>query len=115
MANKRGASLFVSIHINHYQQSYVKGVSTLYPQDAPRLSHKLAEKIQDALIENTGGKNRGTKQYRLFLRRANMPAVMVEAGFLSNPEEARKLSNLSYRKKIATSILDGIKRFLRHG
>lgn len=115
MANKKRASLFVSIHINHYRGSYVKGISTLYPRDAPRLSHKLAEKVQDALMEKTGSKNRGTKQHRLFLRKANMPAVMLEAGFLSNPGEMRKLSTLSYRKKIATSILDGAKRFLRRG
>ena len=40
-----------------------------------------------------------------------MPAVLVEAGFLSNPDEAKKLATTDFQKKIATGIVDGIMKY----
>ena len=56
--------------------------------------------------------NRGVKQAGFFvLIGASMPNVLVEIGFLSNPNEEKKLKQNSYKDKIAEAIYEGIKRF----
>ena len=47
------------------------------------------------------------------LRKSDIPAVIVECGFLSNEEEAKLLSQGDYQMKIATSIADGVMRYLK--
>ena len=112
MANEKKAHLFLSIHANHYRRSYVEGISTLCDLDPSRKCKLFAETVQRELIRNTGAKDRGVKEYDLYIRSAEMPAIIVEAGFISNPYEARKLTSLAYQKRIATSILDGINKFI---
>ena len=56
--------------------------------------------------------NRGLKQSGFYvLIGASMPNVLVEAGFISNPNEERKLKSVAYRKKVAKGIYSGIMRF----
>lgn len=112
IANEEEASLFVSIHINYFRRSHAKGVTTLFGQKSSSRCRKFARTVQEEIVKETGGKDRGVKKYQLFIRKADMPAIMIEAGFLSNPEEARELTSFNYQKKIAVSILNGINRFL---
>ena len=46
------------------------------------------------------------------LKRTEVPTIIVECGFLSNPEEAKKLGEEDYQEKIAESIGEGVKRYL---
>ncbi len=77
-------------------------------------SSVLAEMIQSQLNTLAGGTDRGIKQapFRV-LKGANMPAVLVEVGFLSNPDEERRLANPAYRQSIAEMLFDSLNRYRR--
>ena len=76
-------------------------------------SRRLAGYVQQALVQATGAIDRGVKHARfVVLIGTNVPAVLIEAGFVSNPTEGRKLTTPAYQHKIATAIAQGVDRFL---
>ncbi len=76
-------------------------------------SRRLAGYVQQALVQATGAIDRGVKHARfVVLIGTNVPAVLIETGFVSNPTEGRKLTTPAYQHKIATAIAEGIDRFL---
>ena len=80
-------------------------------------SRELATAMQAAMTSNILGReehplNRGVKTAGFHvLLGAQMPAVLVEVGFVSNREEARQLRSASHRKKLASAIADGVDRY----
>jgi N-acetylmuramoyl-L-alanine amidase len=115
LADRLGAALYLSIHANIHSDWRVKGIETLLPESWRGRSSRsllLARGLQESLVRELGGRDRGVKYQRLYLRWSSVPAALVEVGFLSNPEEARLLQSLSYQDRIARAILAGIKEFL---
>ena len=114
-ANKMNADLYVSIHANAYSSPHVAGVETLVheTQGTNSPSYRLAEDIQRHVIATTGAHDRGIQWAPLFIRRAKMPAALIETGFITNPHEARLLQTISYQSKIADGILAGILDYLK--
>lgn len=77
-------------------------------------SNELSHVIQEALCQSCGLANRGVKSARFYvLRGADMPAVLIEVGFISNPWEERKLGNKSFQDKIAQGIFNGLSSYIR--
>jgi N-acetylmuramoyl-L-alanine amidase len=77
-------------------------------------SSRLAEYVQGELDAMLGLRNRGIKQAPFkILRGVACPAVLVEAAFLSNPDEEQKLASEDYQAKIAEAVYRGLARFLR--
>ncbi len=115
-ANKIAADLYISIHANAYTSSTISGIETLIHETngMESLSFELAEMLQEKMVAKTGARDRGVKFAPLFIRRAQMPAVLVEVGFLTNHEEARLLRSLSYQSKIADAILEALLQFLHN-
>jgi N-acetylmuramoyl-L-alanine amidase len=75
-------------------------------------SNELASNVQQNLIAGTKSYDRGVKQANFYvLRGAFMPSVLVELGFISNPDEERLLVNDEYQQRLARTIFEGIKRF----
>jgi N-acetylmuramoyl-L-alanine amidase len=75
-------------------------------------SSNLAEMVQYKLRNITKGEIRGVKQAPfIVLTNATMPAVLIEVGFITNPDEEQKLSSNTFQDKIAKAIYDGIKDF----
>ncbi len=112
LANKNNADLFVSIHVNSFPDRREKGAQT-FSQPGSEESRKLAATIQDELnrfLENPG---RAAKQVDYFANRmTKMPSVIVEVGFISNPQEEKLMLDPVYQNKIAWSIHAGIARYL---
>ena len=76
-------------------------------------SKRLAGHIQQTLVQTTGAVDRGVKHARfVVLIGTNVPAVLIETGFVSNPTEGRKLMTSAYQHKIAAAIAQGVDRFL---
>ena len=76
---------------------------------ALKASETFADILQNKLQYNLETKNRGVKQAGFHvLVGASMPNVLIEVGFLTNSEEAKKLGKSQYRRKIANSIYDAI-------
>lgn len=75
-------------------------------------SNDLATKIHTNLVVGVKGHDRGVKQANFYvLRGAFMPAVLLELGFISNPNEEALLGNDEYQERLARTIFEGIKRF----
>ncbi len=73
----------------------------------------MAKKIQDTIVSYIDVRDRGVKQGNLeVLNRAGMPAALIECGFLTNPEEEKKLLSDSYQNKLAEGIAQGILSYL---
>ncbi|MDI3316658.1 MAG: N-acetylmuramoyl-L-alanine amidase [Bacillota bacterium] len=106
--------LFLSIHANAYPDRSAQGAQTFYRPDPLGQNRRLATAIQRELVAVTGMVDRGISSdiRQLVLNRAEMPAATVEIGFLSNPEEERRLTDPEYQKKVAWGVFLGVIRFL---
>jgi len=108
--NNSKADVLISIHQNSYKTGDIKGVQTFYYPKSEE-SKVLAEKIQNTLKQELNQvNNRGAKAEDSYymLKKTEIPAVIVECGFLSNKEEANLLSTSEYQEKIAWGIYKGI-------
>ena len=128
-ANASESDIFVSIHINASGSSAAQGIETYYYQPYAEypsrinatyhanptrlsMSDTLANAIQSSLINATGAQNQGVKRQTFaVLRETTAPAVLLELGFLSNPQEAARLSTSAYQETLANAIVAGIKRY----
>ncbi len=136
LANREKADLFVSLHFNATSDPAIRGaeVFCLTPNGAasthaPRTEvlqetlpgHRdgsrsvvLAYQVQKALIERAGLADRGVKHARFaVLRDLTMPGILIEAGFLSAPEDARKIANPKFREQLVEAIVSGIAQYRR--
>ncbi len=108
---RHGAELFVSIHGNSFPSSQWWGAQVFYHPDSPE-GRRLACLIQQEFLKALGESYRWAMAEDFFvLRRAGVPAVVVEVGFLSNPREEALLSDPAYQAKLAWCIYAGIVRF----
>ena len=110
-ANSWGADYFISIHTNASETSTARGTETLVYK-SPSVAAELARDILDGVTEATGLPSRGVKQRPglYVLRKTNMPAVLVELGFISNPIDANLMANNP--SLFARGIYNGILDFL---
>lgn len=110
-ANSWGADYFISIHTNASLSSSASGSEALV-YTTPSISTELGEDILIGLNEATGLRNRGIKERPglYVLRKTNMPAVLVEIGFISNPTDANLMANSP--QLFARGIYNGILDFL---
>lgn len=109
---KADPDLLISLHLNAIPSSRWHGAQTFFQ---PRLeeSEQLAKFIQGSLrhhLENTTRIAKAINNVYL-LKSVDVPAALVEIGFLSNPTEKELLSNEPYQKKTAASIYEGILRY----
>ncbi len=113
-ANGENAALFVSIHINSADASEAHGIETYYSTENNgdkygTTSSYLASQLLRNMINQTGASDRGVRTANhAVTRRCNMPASLVECGFISNSEEAALMSSDAYQNKLAQGIADGI-------
>lgn len=114
LADDIGAVLYLSIHVNAFDDPEVNGAETWVDDTRPPgdESWKLANSVQDALVAATGARDRGIRSQELYLQHTTLPAVSVEVGFLTCPEERAKLLDSTYQDRIAQGILKGILDYL---
>lgn len=110
IANENSGDILVSIHQNAFPSSGVKGAQVFYHKSSEN-GKKLAELVQESLKANVNSENkRQAKQNSDYyiLRTTEIPAVIVECGFLSNPGEEALLNDGAYQDKLAWAIYLGI-------
>ena len=106
-----GVDLIVSIHMNQFQDRSIHGAMTYYMKGSAE-GEKAAAKLIESICSATGQKRRLPNPGDYFvLRECTATAVLVECGFLSNPEECAKLQSDDYQNNICFAILAGL---LRH-
>jgi N-acetylmuramoyl-L-alanine amidase len=120
--NVRHAALMVRIHADGSSDSSQRGIKTLYPglrrgwtDDIYTKSVRAAREVQAAVVRQTGARNLGlVRRFDLTgFNWANVPAILLEAGFMTNPTEGRLLRSSAYQLKVARGIAAGAELFLR--
>ncbi|KGG81051.1 N-acetylmuramoyl-L-alanine amidase [Caloranaerobacter azorensis H53214] len=113
--NESEGDIFISIHLNSFPQSKYYGAQTFYKkgcEDSKKLAEILQEELRNVLDKN----NKRVPQDRdniYLIREVNIPSVLIECGFISNPNEERLLSDSKYQEKIAWAIYIGIMRYFK--
>ena len=107
--------VFVSIHMNSFSNSKYSGLQVYYSKNNPQ-SNELASTLQNAVRRNLQLQNnrKATEATsRIFiLDRLECPAILIECGFISNPEECRILCTEIYQKQLSETISEEIKKYV---
>jgi len=113
MANNWGANYFISIHSNSSLNPAANGFEAyVYRLNTP--SEELARSIVDSVVSRLGSKDNGVRQANFaVLRLTDMPATLLELGYVSNPTEALNLNSPAWQKAVAQAIYDGIYNYVR--
>ncbi len=113
IANNEGARVFISIHNNSSNKSTSEGTETFIAPNKTGDSMFLAENIQKELVSKLGLVNRGVKKEHLYvIKYTEMPSVLVEVAFLSNPTEERLLCEDQFITDTAAAISQGLFNYL---
>jgi N-acetylmuramoyl-L-alanine amidase len=119
--NVRHAALMIRIHADGATDSSLNGVKTLVPalhrgwtDDIYASSVRAAHKVQAAVVRQTGARNLGHVQRSDLTgyNWANVPAILVECGIMTNPAERRLLQSAPYQLKIARGLVAGAAAFV---
>jgi len=112
--DESGADLVVSIHLNKFPQQQYYGAQVFYPPNSPE-SKTAAQLIQKSLREIVDPENKREAMLKkaeiIILKNLKTPTVIVECGFLSNPQEEKKLATAEYQDKLALAIKEGIMKY----
>jgi len=109
VANDAGARMLISIHVNSFINSGPRGTTTYFSKP---IDVQLAQSVQASAAARLGTKDDGIVKSHLFVTlHANMPAVLVETAFLSNPDDLAKLASPDWRQQLALAIADGVKNY----
>lgn len=112
-ANERGADLFISLHVNRFPSSDCYGAQTFYlpsSEEGRRLALLIQEELLDVYPPNYRRALPG--DYRV-LRESQMPAALVEIGFVTSPVDRELMAQTDYRDQVAAAIVEACIRFVR--
>ena len=121
IANRAGAALFLRIHADGSTDPSARGTHTLYPalragwtDDIYAASRRAARVVQSELVRSLGFPDRGLQERPDFtgFNWADVPAILVEMGFMTNPTEDRLLATPAYQRRAALGLCRGGLRFL---
>lgn len=105
LVNERENAILVSIHQNYFDQSRYSGPQVFYAQT--RGSEALAQQMQTALntfLAPESGRSHKPAQGIYLMERIERPGILIECGFLSNEQEAQRLADATYQKRLACVI-----------
>lgn len=115
LANSNNGNILVSIHQNKFTDESLTGTQIFYSgnnKNSATLANFVKEEFTGAINEQNCRENKKSSKKIYLLKKATVPAIIVECGFMSNKEELRKLTSEDYQNTIAESISKGIKKFL---
>ena len=113
IVNETENAVLISIHQNIFSDSRYSGAQVFYPDDA--YSKKLAEQLQQDIVLtiNPGSRRQCKKSTGIYLmENITKPGILIECGFLSNPQEEAKLQNKEYQQKLCCVIASAVGSFL---
>lgn len=111
IANEFGADIFVSIHCNAAENPAAHGTETFCARGSTQGRH-LADFINAEMV-GLGLTDRGVKEAGFYvLMHTDMPAVLVEIAFISNPDEEALLASDEFQRQVAEAIARGVLRWL---
>lgn len=109
IANEWPADLFISIHANANESPAPNGTETYHARSASDRAKTLAKLLQKSMVDDVKLKDRGVKASDFYvIKNTTMPATLVETGFVSNPEEEKKLADPAVQALFAHAISKGV-------
>lgn len=109
VANDVNARIFISIHVNYSDSPSVNGTTFYWYKPEDQL---LAQTLEKAVIPVAGTNDVGPRHENFYVtRHANMPAVLIETAFISNPHDAALLASPAFLQNMAQGIANGVKAF----
>ena len=108
------AKYFVSIHMNKFTDPKYSGLQVYYSPNDPgsmRMADMIQTYVQKYIQPENDRQTKASTKGIYLLHRMNIPAVLVECGFLSNAEEAELLADASYRKTLSLGIACAIMEY----
>ena len=112
VANKAGADVFVSIHMDSFASRKAAGTTGYYYEKGTAVSKKLAAIIQAAILKEIRTESRGVKSCNFYVvRHTKMPATLIEVAFVSNPREEQLLDSEQGIQHAAVGLATGIANF----
>lgn len=115
IVNETTGAILVSIHQNTFSDSRYSGAQVFY--DTAGQGKELAKQLQQQLVSslNKGSKRQEKKGSGIYLlEHSEKPAVLVECGFLSNPEEEARLRSEGHQQKLCCVIASAVSRYLQN-
>ena len=115
IANESNADFMISIHMNKFSESKYFGWQTFYSKNS-EMGKKLATLIQNSISQNIERENKRTPlsiEGIKIVDKTNIPVVIVECGFLSNPDDLSLLQTEEYQEKLVRGICEGIIEFYK--
>lgn len=109
---RKKADLVISIHQNSFHDSFVKGPQCFYythSSEGQKIAGIMQRTLNEGLCIENPRQEKANESYYI-LKKSAMPTIIVECGFLSNPEEAELLSDEVYQEKVAFQIYMGIQK-----
>lgn len=114
IANAANADVFVCIHIDSYSTADARGVTAYYNSKTP-YDYSLAKYLHDQNMNATSFPDRGVRTANFYvLLHTNMPATLLELGFISNPTEENALNSEAQQQNFAESIVKGLADYFDH-
>lgn len=107
------ADMFISIHLNSFEDSKYYGAQTFYPagkEDGKSLAQMIQTELK-RVVDNTNNREIKPREDLYLIKENQMPSVLIECGFLSNENEAKLLADEEYQEKIAWAIYVGIQKY----
>lgn len=114
--NEKKPALAVSVHQNSYSSAEVQGAQVFYYTNSAE-GEKAAKIMQEALLDVDKDNKRKEKANNTYymLKRTDVPVIIVECGFLSNPGEAELLVTEEYQDQLAEAIAKGVLEYVGGG
>ena len=115
IAQSQENPVLVSIHMNYFAQAQYSGLQVWYSKNDARsksLANLIQSNVKNELQPNNKRVTKEATSSIFLLHNATFPAVLIECGFLSNPEEARALGDAVYRQKLANVIFKSIMNYI---
>ena len=118
-ANSLDAEMFISIHFNSFPNNEAHGIEIYYHnsqenKQKAKSSKNLAQSTLSQICKKSNAKSRGVKNGRfVVIKDTKMPAILIEAGFLTNPQERDNIRKQIYLEKISYGIAQGIENFIK--
>lgn len=116
IVQETGECILISIHQNHFTESQYHGAQMFYSgnrEESALLAESIRQSVTQSLQPENKRENKQAESSIYLLYHAQVPAVLVECGFLSNPEEAELLTQEEYQKSMAAAIYNGLVNYLK--
>lgn len=116
LINETKPTLALCIHQNSYPDEKIKGAQVFYHTITPE-AEDVATIVQEQLrtVDPTNTRQIKENDTYFMLKNCQVPTIIVECGFLTNPEEAAKLTQEEYQDQIAQAISEGVVKWLSGG